>query len=124
MVAGDTPGETQLTLPSGRVLDLHWHLVNSPRVRRRFAVGIGPLFDRSRRISLGLVKVMGKRTLTLGYAGVYSSFLLHAERAAKRFGVDTRDILLECGARKLVGGQEDTMIEIAQELSLAKASSN
>jgi len=55
--------------------------------------------------------------LTLGYAGVYSSFLLHAQRAAVRFGLDPRAILVELGKRKVVGGQEDTIIEVAAELS-------
>ena len=57
-----------------------------------------------------------KDSLVLGYAGVYSSFLLHAERAAEKFGVDARDILMEIGKRKAVGGQEDMILEVAAEL--------
>jgi 4-hydroxy 2-oxovalerate aldolase len=58
-----------------------------------------------------------RAALSLGYAGVYGSFLLHAERAAERFGVDVRDIVLELGRRKVVGGQEDMIVEVALELS-------
>lgn len=56
-------------------------------------------------------------SLMVGYAGVYSSFMLHAKRASERFGVDTRDILVELGKRKAVGGQEDWIIEVAYNLA-------
>jgi 4-hydroxy 2-oxovalerate aldolase len=56
-------------------------------------------------------------SLTMGYAGIYSSFLLHAKRAAERFGIDSRDILLELGRRKVVGGQEDMIVDVAAEIA-------
>lgn len=62
-----------------------------------------------------------KDSLVLGYAGVYSSFLLHAQRAAKKFGLDSRDILIECGRRKTVGGQEDMIVDIAAEIAKNKS---
>ena len=64
-------------------------------------------------------------SLTLGFAGVYSTFLLHAKRAAARFGVSARDILVELGRKKMIGGQEDmiedTAMTMAKERGLLKA---
>lgn len=61
--------------------------------------------------------VLDRLALVMGYAGVYSSFLKHAYRAAERYGVSGADILMECGNRHLVGGQEDQIIEIAANLA-------
>ena len=61
--------------------------------------------------------VLDRLSLVMGYAGVYSSFLKHAYRAADRYGVTGADILLECGRRELVGGQEDQIIQIAAQLA-------
>jgi 4-hydroxy 2-oxovalerate aldolase len=63
--------------------------------------------------------VLDRLALVMGYAGVYSSFLKHAYRAAERYGVSGADILMECGNRHLVGGQEDQIIEIAANLARA-----
>jgi 4-hydroxy 2-oxovalerate aldolase len=62
-------------------------------------------------------QVIDRGSLLIGYAGVYSSFLLHTERAAQKYGVDSKDVLLELGRRRTVGGQEDMIIDVAAQLA-------
>jgi len=59
-------------------------------------------------------------SIIIGYAGVYSTFLLHAKRAAERYEMDPREILVELGRREAVAGQEDWIIDVALELAKEK----
>ncbi len=75
---------------------------------------IVPMMDQPIRVD--------RDSLILGYAGVYSSFLLHAKRAAAKHGVSSSDILVELGKQKTIGGQEDMIEDVA--LNLARESTN
>jgi 4-hydroxy-2-oxovalerate/4-hydroxy-2-oxohexanoate aldolase len=70
---------------------------------------IVPMMDQPVRLD--------RDALILGYAGVYSSFLLFAQRAGEKYGVSSRDILVEMGRRKTVGGQEDLIEDVALDLA-------
>jgi 4-hydroxy 2-oxovalerate aldolase len=92
------------------------------RMDIRTDVDLYPLLDAADQIVRPLqtrpVQTDGN-AIMMGFAGIYSSFLLHTERAAVRYGVEPRDILIELGKRKMIGGQEDMIVDVALDLKEA-----
>jgi 4-hydroxy-2-oxovalerate/4-hydroxy-2-oxohexanoate aldolase len=90
------------------------------RMRANTGIDLFAIMDVAEDLVLPMLKEpirIDRDALTLGYAGVYSSFLLFAKRAEQRYGVSARSLLVELGKRRTVGGQEDMIEDLA--LSMA-----
>jgi 4-hydroxy-2-oxovalerate/4-hydroxy-2-oxohexanoate aldolase len=109
--AGNTPLEVFVAVLSRMGIE---HGVDLDKITDVAEDLVVPLMDTPVRID--------RDALILGYAGVYSSFLLFAQRAAAKYGLSSRDILVELGRRKTVGGQEDLIEDIALDMARARAS--
>lgn len=107
--AGNTAIETLVAVLNRMNIQ---HNVDLYKVMDASTKALIPILEKN-----GLKPQKNLDAMMVGYAGVYSSFLLHAKRASERFNVDVRDILMELGRRGAVGGQEDWIIEVAYELS-------
>ena len=107
--AGNTPLEVFVAVLDRMGVD---HGVDLFRIMDVAEDLVVPMMDQVIRID--------RDSLILGYAGVYSSFLLFARRAAKKYGVSSRDILVELGKRKTVGGQEDMIEDLALDMAPAQ----
>lgn len=110
--AGNTATETLVAVMKRLNYDTNADLFKTMDASTK---GLVPILE-----SKGLKTNTNLDAMILGYAGCYSSFLLHAERAAERFNIDVRDIIIELGKRKAVGGQEDWIIEVASDLAKLK----
>ena len=106
--AGNTPMEVFIAVCARMGIETGVDVFKIQDVAEELVV---PMMDHIIRID--------RDSLTLGYAGVYSSFLLFAKRAEAKYGIPARELLMELGRRKMVGGQEDmiedTAITLARE---------
>lgn len=83
-------------------------------------VDLFPLIDTAEHVVAPLMtepQIVDETALILGYAGVYSTFFHPAKRAARKYGVPVRDILMELGRRGVIGGQEDMIVDVASQLA-------
>ena len=107
--AGNTPTEVLVAVLNRMGVDTGIDLYGVQDVAEDLIL---PLMDTPVRVD--------RDALTLGYAGVYSSFLLFAQRAASKYGLSSRDILVEMGKMKTVGGQEDLIEDVALDMARRK----